>query len=94
MSIALRIDVAIDVVGVHNGMQAVKLLNHLVDAAQEQCQLNVVDQQQRQLVSKQPRVLTTGIDGMSMAQCAIHGDGIVLIHCHTVVVDNLVPLGH
>ena len=41
--VALRVNVAMDVVVVNGGMDLLELFNHLVDATREQCQLNVVD---------------------------------------------------
>ena len=63
-SIALHVNVAVDIVGIHDGAQAAELLNHLVDAAQEQHQLDIVDKQQRQFVDKRLRVLTTEINSV------------------------------
>ena len=66
-SIELRVNVVVDVVGVHNRTQAVKLVDCLVNAAQEGSQLNVVDEQQRWLIGERSRVLATEIGGVLMA---------------------------
>ena len=92
--VALRVDVAVDVVCINNRMDPLELVNHLVDATREQRQLNVVDEQRRGFIDKRARVLAAQISGVSMARRAVHGDGVVLVHCHAVIVDNLMPLGH
>ena len=66
-SIALRIDVAVDFVGIDNRAQALKLIDHLVNATREQHQLHVVDKEQRWFVNKRSRVSAMEISGVLMA---------------------------
>ena len=66
-SVALRVNVTMDVVGIDNRAKMLKLVDHLVDTTREQLKLDVVDKQQCQLVNKQPRVLATEMGGVSMA---------------------------
>ena len=56
--VALRVDVAVDVVCINNRTDPLKLVDHLVDATREQRQLNVVDEQRRGFVDKRARMLT------------------------------------
>ena len=57
--VALRVDVAVDIVGLNNRTDPLKLVNHLVNLTREQCQLDVVDEQRRGFVDKRSRVLAT-----------------------------------
>ena len=65
--VALCVNVAVDVVGVDNRTDPLELVDHLVDATREQCQLDVVDEQRRGFVNERSRVLATQVDGVSMA---------------------------
>ena len=57
--VALSVDVAVQVVGVGNRADPLELVDHLVNATKEQCQLNVIDEQQRGFVDERTRVLAT-----------------------------------